>query len=66
MKLLVSPQDELAMPVTKLQSVEEDDKSSETSLLIFGGQNLDQPPILSLASLDSSNHVSFLQGILSL
>ena len=54
------------MPVTKLQSVEEDDKSSETSLLIFGGEKFEQAAILSLASLDSSNHVSFLQGILSL
>lgn len=46
------------MPVTELQYVEGDGKSMETSLLIFGGQVLDKPPILSLASLDNSRHVS--------
>ena len=58
MKILVSPPTELAMPVTGLQYLEGNGKQTDSSLLIAGGQVLDKPPILSLASLDSSFQVS--------
>lgn len=57
MKLVVSPPKELAMPVLGLQYVEGNGKHLDSSLLIFGGQVLDQPPVLSLASLDNSHKV---------
>jgi len=41
------------MPVRRLQYLEGDSRDTESSLLIFGGQVLDQPDSLSLASLDN-------------
>ena len=58
MKILVSPPADLAMPVTQLQYIEGNGKQTDSSLLIAGGQVLDKPPILSLASLDTSFRVS--------
>ena len=46
------------MPVTELQYIEGNSKQTDSSLLIAGGQVLDKPPILSLASLDTSFQVS--------
>lgn len=59
MKLLVSQSSELAMPIQGLQYVEGDGKQMDGSLLILGGQVLDQPPALSLAGLANESHVHF-------
>ena len=56
MKLVISEGD-LAMPVRQLLYVESNCMGGTSSLLVFGGQVLDQPDTLALVSLDSVEEV---------
>ena len=53
---------ELAMPVQRLIHMEGNCMGGSTSLLVFGGQVLDQPDSLSIVSLDALPNVSSHSG----